>query len=364
MSRFFIIAFLLLSTACSPLYVIRAGWEEAGILLRREEITKIIKDKNTTPEVREKLSLVLKAREYSKSIGLVPNDSFTQYSHVDRKVLVWVLSASPKTKLEPITWWYPIVGRVPYKGFFEKDDAMHVFNELKDDGNDVYLRPSAAFSTLGWFNDPLLSTMMDFGEISLVSTVFHELTHNTVWLPNHVPFNETLANVVGAVSTIQFFRDLDSADSERAKQAADMWNDEVVYSTYLAEVFKKLSYFYEESSKDKSLSNAEIIERRAGVFEELKTHWIEFEPKVKTNRYGNIAQFFNNAVLLSQKAYYERTWMFADLLKKKNDSIPDFLESIRSIIEESKEEGIDPYKVLDSHLSRLSGPLKEVAPSE
>lgn len=190
---------------CSPLYVIRASWEEAGILMRREKIDDLVQSTDTEDSVRHKLELVKEAREFSLTLDLEPKESFTYYSSVDRDVLVWVLSAAPKTQLESYNWWFPIVGSVPYKGFFEKEDAIAAAKKLSEQGYDIYIRPSQAFSTLGWFNDPILSTMIGANDVPLVDTVIHEILHNTLWIPNHVSFNESLANFVGAHGAVEFF---------------------------------------------------------------------------------------------------------------------------------------------------------------
>jgi predicted aminopeptidase len=123
---------------------------------------------------------LLAAREYARdSLRLRTKESFTTYSRLDKDTLVLVLSAAYRDRLEPYTWWFPIVGRVPYKGYFDFDAARRTARKFYEDGYDVSLRPSDAFSTLGWFNDPLLSTSLRRDSVDLANTVIHELTHNT-----------------------------------------------------------------------------------------------------------------------------------------------------------------------------------------
>ena len=191
-------------TAC---YLSRGAWEEGKILARRQPIAQLVRDRHTDPVVRRKLALVLAAREYARdSIRLNTKESFTTYSKLDRDTLVLVLSAAYRDKLEPYTWWFPIVGRVPYKGFFDFSDAKSAARSLYDDGFDVALRPSAAFSTLGWFNDPLTSTTLSLDTLDLANTVIHEVTHNTFYAPGKAVFNESFASFVGARGAAQFFR--------------------------------------------------------------------------------------------------------------------------------------------------------------
>src|SRR5579871_3979453 len=160
-------------------YLVRAAWAEGSILARRRSIEAMVADPATSAETAAKLRLVLAARAFAAdSIHLRTRESFTTYTQLDRDTLVLVLSGAYPDRLAPYTWWFPIVGRVPYKGFFEFGAARSAERELASRGFDVYLRPSPAFSTLGFFNDPLLSTSLRADTIDLANTVIHELTHN------------------------------------------------------------------------------------------------------------------------------------------------------------------------------------------
>ena len=136
----------------------------------------------------------------------------------------------------PYTWWFPIVGRVPYKGFFDPEDAFAQARELERKGYDTHVRPSAAFSTLGWFNDPLLSTVLSRGDVSLASTVIHEVTHNTIFIPGQVAFNESMATFVGDVGAAEYFCTLEGEDGERCRFARALWQDKILFGQALAEL--------------------------------------------------------------------------------------------------------------------------------
>src|SRR4029079_8139853 len=182
------IVFLLSPTGC---YLSRAGWEEAKILAGRRRIVRLVDDPSTDASTRARLQLVLQARGFAAdSIKLRTGDSFTTYSHLERDTLVLVVSGAYRDRLEPYTWWFPIVGRVPYKGFFDFSAAQSLARDLERRGYDSYVRPSAPFSTLGWFNDPLLSTTLRLDSINLANTVIHEVTHNTFYKSGQAVFNE------------------------------------------------------------------------------------------------------------------------------------------------------------------------------
>ncbi len=148
-------------SACSPVYVLRGAWAEANILSRRRPITAVIADPTTPDSTRRKLRLVLEARTYAaRVLALRTGASYTTYSWVEHDTLLMVLQAAPKLAFREYTWWFPIVGRVPYKGYFDFDQARDAARALERQGYDAYVRPSSAFSTLGWFNDPLLNTVL------------------------------------------------------------------------------------------------------------------------------------------------------------------------------------------------------------
>ena len=144
-------------SGCSPFYVLRAAYEEGKILWRREPIAQFLEKPDINQETQEKLKLVLAVREYARDVlKFNVGGSYASYSYVDRLDLTFILTAAPKTELKPYTWWFLIVGRVPYKGYFSKEDADGAAADLQSEGYDTNIRTSAAFSTLGWFDDPLL----------------------------------------------------------------------------------------------------------------------------------------------------------------------------------------------------------------
>src|SRR5215475_700576 len=230
-------------------YLVRAAWAEASILARRRSIEAIVVDPATPEEAAAKLKLVLAARAFaSESIQLHTRKSFTTYTHLDRDTLVLVLSGAYPDRLAPYTWWFPIVGRVPYKGFFDFAAARAAQRDLATRGFDVYLRPSPAFSTLGWFNDPLLSTSLRADTIDLANTVIHELTHNTFYAPGQAVFNESFASFVGARGSAWFFRSRGQAAA--ADQADARWADDKLLAQFWAALYASVDSAFRAHPSD------------------------------------------------------------------------------------------------------------------
>jgi len=223
-------------------YLWRAAAEEAAILHASRSIDEILRDSTTGGEHRAQLELVAAARDYAARIGYEAKDTYRKYADVGRDTLLLVVSASGKHCICPVVWTYPIVGVVPYKGFFVAADAEAAGKKLAAKGYDTYLRPSGAFSTLGWFEDPLLSTALDRDSVELAALVFHEIAHNSLYVKSATPFNESFAQFAGYRAAERFFRD--RGDTALAQQAADRWHDEMVLGAYYGALVERATAFY------------------------------------------------------------------------------------------------------------------------
>ena len=306
-----LVAFLLTPTGC---YLSRAGWEEAKILAGRRQIVRLVADSSTAPATRARLQLVLAARGFAAdSIKLRTGDSFTTYSHLERDTLVLVVSGAYRDRLEPYTWWFPIVGRVPYKGFFDFGAAQALARDLERRGYDSYVRPSAAFSTLGWFNDPLLSTTLRLDSINLANTVIHEVTHNTFYKSGQAVFNESFANFVGARGSAWFFRT--RGDTMAAAYADADWDDDKRLGAFWASLYRSLDSAYKAHPGD----SARVVRlaARDTVYARGHAHLVQdVAPLLRTISPERAARIRidNNAALLARRIYltdlelFDRVW--------------------------------------------------------
>lgn len=340
-----VVLFLALTpTGC---YLSRAGWEEARILAGRKDISRLVADPATDDATRRKLQLVLAARAFARdSVGLDVGESFTTYSRLHRDTLVLVLSAAYRDRLAPHTWWFPIVGRVPYKGFFDFGAAQAAARELQAEGLDTYLRPSAAFSTLGWFNDPLLSTTLRYDSLDLANTVIHEVTHNTFYAPGQAVFNESFATFVGAHGAEWFFRM--RGDSARARIAARDWEDDKTLGRFWTALWRELDSAYRAhpDSRDARLAARDTIYARARrvLVDSVGPQLRRVDPRALSHVQ------LDNAALLARRIYLTGLDAFERVYDAERR---DLRRAITRVIALAKRRPEDPYAELRSWVERV-----------
>lgn len=351
-------------TGCSPIYVIRAGIAEARILAARRPIPEVVLDPATTERTRGKLTLVMEARRFARdSLRLDVGDSYTSFTRLDSDTLAMVLSAAHRDRLESRTWWFPIVGHVPYRGYFSVERAVRAQRDLEEEGFDTYLRPTAAFSTLGWFADPLLSTLLRYDEVDLVETVLHELSHNHLFVPGRVRFNESFATFVGRVAAVEFFctRPGGGWDTVKCERAQARWRDAQRFSRFLDDLVADVEALYH----DPDLSADQKIARRDAIFEAYQERYsTRLAPTLESLSFASFRTTpLNNATLLARMRYYHRLPDFQALYELHGE---DLRAALRALTE-GADEVDDPFHLLpartDDDPARGTDPPGAAAPS-
>ena len=199
-------------------YAIRQGMGQFRIINQAKPIEFYLKDPNFPDSLKQKLQFIQVVRTYAiDSLGLQDTDNYKTMFDQQGEEIMWVVTAAPEFRLEPYEWNFPILGSVPYKGFFEKEAAITLAKELKDEGYDVNIRNPGAWSTLGWFTDPILSGMLDREAGDLASLIIHEMSHATIFVKDSVEFNENLASFIGDRGAEKFLIDTYGIDSEPYK---------------------------------------------------------------------------------------------------------------------------------------------------
>lgn len=311
---------------CSPSYVVRAAYEETRILWSREPIEDLLAGDDLSAQERSRLELVAEARRFAEAdLGMEVGGAYDSLAEVPPGALLWVVSASDRMRLRSYTWWFPIVGDVAYKGFFHEEDAREEAERLREEGYDTYVRTSAAFSTLGWFDDPVLSTWLEAKPMPLVRLLLHELLHRTTYLSGKTTFNESFATFVGGTGAAAFFAARDGDASSEAQQALEDWRLQVERSERWGEAIGRLRALYAEG-RTGGLEEGEVLARRKEIFSEFGS-----------------SKEINNAVILARYAYLSHLDRFQCVLEEEDGNVRAALERVR---EESEAAPDEPFAAL------------------
>jgi len=182
---------------CGIAYLAQATQGQWRVMRARRPIDRMLSDPATTPQLKSRLELVLDAREFaSRELALPDNRSYRSYADLRRPYVVWNVVAAPEFSIVPLHWCFPFTGCLSYRGYFRESNARAYAAHLAARGNDTIVAGVAAYSTLGHFDDPVLNTMMRYGDLDLVATIFHELAHQLIYVKGDSAFNESFASMV------------------------------------------------------------------------------------------------------------------------------------------------------------------------
>jgi predicted aminopeptidase len=321
-------------SSCATGYVARSAYEEARLLWRRQPIERVLAG-DVDAETRAKLELALAVRRFAADdLGLSVGGSFASLATVDAGQVVHVVSAAPRDRLTPYTWWFPIVGRVPYRAYFDRADADALARDLEREGYDTYVRPAVAFSTLGWFDDPLLSSLLRYDDERLAETIIHELLHSTIYLPGHAAFNESFATFVGQRGAERFFRL--RGDAARADRTAARWADALTFSAFLGRLIDALQTAYAAGVRGAG---------RDALFDAARAEFAALQ--WQTGEYADFTQApLNNAIILHDQLYADRLQRFADAYAHNRGDLRQAITWIREHVRDQS----DPFAALESAL--------------
>jgi predicted aminopeptidase len=320
--------------SCGTTYVAQAAKGQLQILTARKPITKVLADPEVKPELKQRLEVVREARAFaSRELGLPNNKSYTSYADLKREFVVWSVVATPEFSVAPREWCFPIVGCVAYRGYFRKDSAEAFAQTLSKEGLDTIVGGVPAYSTLGKFNDPILNTMMAYGDDELASIMFHELSHQLVYIQDDTSFNEAFAVTVEQEGLARWLKfrgreaDLAKYQKRRVRQAEGV--------ALVAQFRGELAALY-GMRIDADVMRA----RKAQVFTRLV-----IELRALDGRFGTESRLAteldgkpNNARLASLATYYDCVPGFERLLADQQHDLPRFYEAARALAKLPREE--------------------------
>lgn len=330
-------------TGCQAGYYLSSAYNQVSLLASGVSVQDAMKDPNISEDEKRKLQLAQKVREFSESdLHLRNTDNYTSYVKLNRRYVTYVVSGSQKWELKHHYWKFPFVGKMPYKGYFNEEDAKKEEENLEKENLDTYLRGVSAYSTLGWFRDPLLSSMLALKDIDFVNTLIHETVHATVFIKSSADFNERMAVFLGNKGTELFYLKKEGPDSPTLKQIKSENEDDRLFSQFISKEIADLEEWYlKQTDKNESLRLARIKE----IQERFK---IELAPHLKTKLYTRFPKIkINNARLLMYKTYFEDLSDFEKLYKLVDQDFLKFVEKCRSL-ENSKEPEEDLKQLVSS----------------
>lgn len=323
-----ITALLALLQGCGTLYVMQAASGEWHVMRARKPIDKVIADPKTPDDLRRTLTEVQAAREFaSRELKLPDNRSYRTYADVHRKYVVWNVVAAPELSIHPRQWCFPVAGCVAYRGYFAEKRARSFAASLAKQGFDVTLDGVPAYSTLGKFADPVLSTMIRYGPEELAAIIFHELAHQLLYVKNDTQFNEAFATTVENAGLERWLAARGRAD-EYQRLRKDTAREQQ-YVELFARTRTKLGRLYASTE-----AVAQKREEKAEAFAELaqQIQALEREQGQKIPLYEQwIKEGLNNARLASLANYYDCVPGFERLLAEQGNDLPRFYAAAREL---------------------------------
>jgi len=290
---------LLLVTGCSaPRYVMEQALGQLRVLQGRERLERVLLRPDLSSERRRKLKLVQVVRRYAfEEIGLRRTGAYTRVYDTGGKPLAYNLSACDKTALKPRVWHFPIVGSLPYLGFFDRARGLRMKARLDAQGLDTHYRPVSAFSSLGWFADPVYTSMLEASDGRLADIIIHETTHTTLFLRGEVAFNESLAMFVGNQGALNLMARLHGPRSQQVSDLRQEIQRRRQFGVLLDALYRQLDALY-RGPRDR----AQKLRLREDLFVRARARYKQIFPDPK--RWGSfVKEPLNNAVVLSYGRY-------------------------------------------------------------
>jgi predicted aminopeptidase len=319
---------------CSTLgYYTQAAQGQLELLSDSKPIDDWLADPATTPGLRHRLETARQIRRFAvRELGLPDNSSYKNYASLSRQYVLWNVVATPELSLSPLQWCFPVAGCVNYRGYYDKAAAQDYARELRADGNDVEVGGVTAYSTLGWFSDPIISTFINYPDAELARMLFHELAHQVVYVAGDSQFNESFASAVEEEGVERW---LDKFGTPVIREAYDRyWSRKRDFTGLLLAARKELEQVYKSPLPDagKRQAKARIFARVKDDYLVLKQNW---------GGYAGYDKFFaeplSNAHLASIATYSDFVPAFKALLKRERN-FPAFYNAARRIADLDKAE--------------------------
>lgn len=317
-------ALVLLGSCRTVQFYSQAALGQWEMLHKARPIDEVIADPKSSAELKRKLRLVLELRTFAKEHLHLPSDKpFQDYTDLGRQHVVWVVYAAPEFSVEAKEWWYPLVGSLKYRGFFKEADAKAEGERLKAQGLDVFVGGVDAYSTLGFFADPILNTFLRRSDAELAELIFHELTHVRVFVGSDTDFNEALAIAVGEHGVHAWLRYKGDAKALREYDQHLAKDREIIQLLLRTRETLKTAY---ATKADKRVAKTRCFSAMQSDYAAIKQRW------TGDSRYDRFfAVPMNNARLNTVATYYDQVPKFEKLLKDCGYDLEKFFEKVEQM---------------------------------
>jgi predicted aminopeptidase len=315
-------------SGCATLgYYGQAIHGELSLLSARRPIGALLADPHTPAALREKLRVAEQIRSFaSAKLGLPDNASYTSYVALTRPYVSWNVFATPPFSLQPVNWCFLFAGCVPYRGYFSRQAARQFAAALRAQGDDVYVAGVPAFSTLGWFDDPLLSSMLAWNDSTLANYIFHELAHQELYVKGDAEFNESYAVLVADVGVRRWLQASGRGGQLQTYQAGERHWRLIVQLVDAARA--RLAQVYSSGASRESMQR-----RKQKVFDALRRGYAALRPQLDGDNGYDL--FFdaglNNASLLTISTYTRWVPAFRALLAQQHGNLPGFYRAVKRL---------------------------------
>ncbi len=331
----FNLLFLLMFSGCAQLgYYTQSVRGQFDIWRREKPISDVIGDTASPPALRDKLALVLAIREYaSRELALPENRSYRRYADLERPFVVWNVFATEEFSMQPLQWCFAVAGCVSYRGYFAKADAERFAAGIAAAGHDVHIGGVPAYSTLGWFTDPVLNTFINYPPVELARLIFHELSHQVVYVKDDSVFNESFATAVERAGVERWIaRHGTATDRDVAAKAQQQRADFVrLIQTYR----ERLAVLYRSGVAADSMraEKKKLYGEMQADYQALKQTW---------GGYAGYDRWFalppNNALLASVSIYTQQVPAFEVLLQAQGGDLTKFFAVVKTLAQRPKAE--------------------------
>jgi predicted aminopeptidase len=341
--------------ACTTLgYYSQAVRGQLDLLRRATPIEKALASETVPAALKAKLRAVLRMREFaSRELALPDNGSYRRYADLGRRYAVWNVFAAPEFSIKPVTSCFPIAGCVSYRGYFAEADAQTAGAVLRERGYDVYIGGVPAYSTLGWFDDPVLSTFIRYPDAELARLMFHELAHQLLYVKDDTRFNESFAVAVQQAGVERWLA-YSGSETERAAYA----RSQQIRSEFLALLFKYRTILQQYYLQD--LPPAQKRLGKARRFADMEAEYLQL--KASWGGFGGYDRWFagrpNNATLASVALYTDLVPAFNALLEREGGDLPRFYAAVKQLARLPKDERDARLSAIASGNERLKSAAK------